>query len=671
MLLLACMAVAVGAHPPPPPPPLPTVMFNDSLNDNMVLQREPQTSAVYGSVKLSTPPGNVNVSVVVYVDSGLKHSIIATIDPKNASHWYARIPPMPTGGNVTITASCLQGCDNSSDTASLYNVTYGDVYLCNGQSNMWLPMEYTFARNKTLAALKNGKYSNIRIRAPSHGRYSGQEFVQVWKTAKAAGLDTDPYGYFGLFQFASTCYYFGESLTDLLEARGQEIPPIGLINLAIGGTQIEAWTSQVTQAECNNITQTDGGLYESWIVPYSYMSVKGFIWYQGENDMHEMKGNILNSEGYACMMPKLLSSWRKLFSENGDNSPDAPFGVVTLAPGGGEGGANIATMRWAQTANFGVIPNPAMQNAYVVQAFDLGEPWDGLCPKFHCCAIWGPTNKTICEGALGVGALELCATECNAYEGTHQLMSGIHPRLKKPLGDRLAQGMHALVYPDEYTPDTPLVGPYLAGCALDMSKQELIITFNSTMLAKDFVFVQDYNKTVTQSAMEALPGTNSTSFCMEPLTQCLPFPNGTRPVGNCGHNGFEYYCPVDLETNNLKASVPDYYDMYWTALNITAGPSPYQVTVDLTPLNGTAPAGIRYAWLSNDCCKGRLFYEPCNGNSCPIIANTTRLPANPFMARIVNGKCQCVAPQNCSSLNSFQQVSPNLCQMPFLHAGVC
>ena len=36
------------------------------------------------------------------------------------------------------------------------------------------------------------------------------------------------------------------------------------------------------------------------------------------------------------------------------------FIKVTLAASGGEGGRSMGAMRWAQTANYGVAPNPAM-----------------------------------------------------------------------------------------------------------------------------------------------------------------------------------------------------------------------------------------------------------------------------------------------------------------------
>ena len=42
---------------------------------------------------------------------------------------------------------------------------------------------------------------------------------------------------------------------------------------------------------------------------------------------------------------------------------------------------------------------------------------------------------------------------------------------------------------------------------------------------------------------------------------------------------------------------------------------------------------------------------PCPQASCPVMGHYTdgnvTLPANPFVAHIVGGKCKCVAPQTC------------------------
>ena len=73
------------------------------------------------------------------------------------------------------------------------------------------------------------------------------------------------------------------------------------------------------------------------------------------------------------------------------------------------------------------------------------------------------------------------------------------------------------------------------------------------------------------------------------------------------------------------------------------------VNVDLSKLNGKQPVGVRYSWGVFDCCNvgDPLLYvsKPCD-TACPITSSTL-LPANPFMAKLVGGKCSCVAPQVC------------------------
>lgn len=108
--------------------------------------------------------------------------------------------------------------------------------------------------------------------------------------------------------------------------------------------------------------------------------------------MHGLKGNSLEHTGYGCMMPAMINLWRQHWSaEPGTTDPDAPFGLVAL-PGSGsgkpccveclragrrslwnvlgtvcllEGGPNMGTMRWAQTANYGVLPNVEMNNTFL------------------------------------------------------------------------------------------------------------------------------------------------------------------------------------------------------------------------------------------------------------------------------------------------------------------
>ena len=57
---------------------------------------------------------------------------------------------------------------------------------------------------------------------------------------------------------------------------------------------------------------------------------------------------------------------------------DAPFGIVTLASSGSEGGPDMGAMRLAQTAGNGVLPGPpgsGMEHTFLAQAFDLDDKW--------------------------------------------------------------------------------------------------------------------------------------------------------------------------------------------------------------------------------------------------------------------------------------------------------
>jgi hypothetical protein len=67
--------------------------------------------------------------------------------------------------------------------------------------------------------------------------------------------------------------------------------------------------------------------------------------------MHNLFGNSALHTGYSCLMQALVAQWRALWSATaGTTTADAPFGLVTLAPTGSEGGASMGTMRWAQTS---------------------------------------------------------------------------------------------------------------------------------------------------------------------------------------------------------------------------------------------------------------------------------------------------------------------------------
>eukprot|EP00041_Stephanoeca_diplocostata_P026436 m.713015 g.713015 ORF g.713015 m.713015 type:complete len:147 (-) comp22967_c0_seq13:128-568(-) len=82
--------------------------------------------------------------------------------PTNIS-WKAFLTPHGAGGNLSISASC-KNCGNTSSVAMIHDLTFGDVFICSGQSNMWLPMQYALTRNRTFSLVDSGDaYGNIRV----------------------------------------------------------------------------------------------------------------------------------------------------------------------------------------------------------------------------------------------------------------------------------------------------------------------------------------------------------------------------------------------------------------------------------------------------------------------------------------------------------------------------
>lgn len=368
------------------------------------------------------------------------------------------------------------------------------------------------------------------------------------------------------------------------------------------------------------------------------------------------KGSSLANVGYSCAMRQLIRGWRAAWSATaGTTDPLAPFGVVTLASSGSEGGPDMGAMRLAQTAGYGVLPSLDLPGTFLAQAYDLDDEWgpeagpcwgssQNLPPQWHCCTGKGSAyNATLCAGREA-----LCAPSCAANAGTAFAMSGIHPRSKKEVGDRLGAAAAALVYggTGAYT------GPTLSSCAV--SGNVLSVQFNVTLLRGDTLLLQPAPPLMPAGGGSQLyVQTNASLFCLE--SHCVV--NATS--GACEkidptkpRSPIAEYCPSWAGgdgTTVYPAGVLD-APSSWTMLNFTAAPSGTAILVDLTPLNGAPVTAVRYAWGVLDCCDHtdpNLYVTHGCVAACPIMSSS-RLPANPWQAKVVGGACECVPPQVCS-----------------------
>lgn len=678
----------------PTPNNLPIVQFSPHFANSMVLQRAPSSSVVYGTVEVDPAvaqrvrDGRLNITDAVEVDVTLQgseghlatHIVPAVITTSttmkglsamaapaapggpNVFHFRALLPPVGTSASVVNTlkktapaahsyslyARCKAGCledgpDSSrSRVTSVHDVKFGDVWVCLGEQDMAVPLEYTFARNASYERVQHGGYGNVRYKSWSaDGASTGNSLD--YEVEHGIQWSKPSHSRSQFMKYSAACWYFAESLVDQL---GVDAPPIGLVELSRPSTRIEDWVDDVTVMECTDtlprMTNGGRGIYESDVAPLTQMSIKGWVWYQGSSNVVGRYGNA--TSGYACLLPKMIESYRKAWSLHpGTTKENVPFGIVTLHPSGFGGHPDAGRFRLAQTAGYGTIPNPAMPNTFFASAYDLDDPFDdATCYGKGCCdpnIVFG--NKEVAPQPCVGSACDMCSQcrdFCETLSRTNYFEGPTNPRPKRFVGERLARSAAVEVYgkPGDG------VGPTIAGCRM-MKDDTIVVHFRRKLLGGERVEVQDYDRDLTMSKMEVMVIPDA--FCLQ-----TKYVNGKMV---CIDDGSGNADPIDGGGVYTAGSGA------WVPVDIeSAGPA--EIRVNLTKSGGVAFA-IRYAW-DGTCCSydpsgATMGDEPtkaCPVASCPIVGNETLLPADPFVARIVGGKCECIGPQSCDSFLGVQ-----------------
>jgi len=603
----------------------------------------------------------------------------------------------------------------------LHDIVFGDVWICAGQSNMWLPLSHTFQRQASIAAARRGAYNNIRLTCGNSGGAEENLYPPWLRAAECAspiGADVDgsdgaadsglgssrgggggervdpqQAGKAGgtrmsrMHSFCGTCWYFGQALTDSLVAAGEPPPTLGLVCIAAVGSQIENWMPDSAHLgiTCRHQMATAtpiGHFFRKRMQPFTRMSVKGWIWAQGESNLrtNAVSGSWLGRLGYGCALPLLVRTWRDAWSSAGANTtqPLAPFGVVVLAPRSGYpgGSRDYGGMRWSQTANFGTLPNLAMPNTFLAQTYDLHDPWHVTadCISWSCCRHNGREpmagfNASSCARATrSLGTPHgVCGPFCDVMARTPlqmPSMPGLHPRLKRMIGQRLATAAVRQVYGKGKGAAT---GPTLSGC--EVRGGELILRFNQDLLDGEHVLVRDSASKLIPSLLEVVRRRRASGYCVQPMQRC------PRNATACHRRDREWHCPsgmgqeydpAALSKDGLADFVPitgffnlaympkdTTYSAAWEPVPVRALPgSTHEVVADLHSLQGEDIFALRYAWGEALCCPeadpliATANRKACRAASCPLVGSGG-LPANPFLARVIGGRCRCLPPQVC------------------------
>lgn len=316
----------------------------------------------------------------------------------------------------------------------LDDLLLGDLWICAGQSNM----EFALANaSEGQAALAEPELPGLRL---FDARFTATGAGGAFDESTIDGLTANEFmsgrwsraSRESLTSFSAVAFYFGRSLNDRLGV------PIGLIDLAAGGTPTEAWIPKSTLAEqeatralvapgnwlgnellgewCRErafqnlarasatgqaIPSDDCGpnhafkpsfMWRTAVQPFTQLPVRGVIWYQGESNA-ETNARVAQHE---VLFPMLVESWRQNWRQ-----PVLPFLYVQL-PAMGRGVWPLFRESQRQLAD-------RLDHVGMAVTIDVGHPTD------------------------------------------------VHPRIKRPVGERLAKLAAHVVYGDPKTSSGPTV----------------------------------------------------------------------------------------------------------------------------------------------------------------------------------------------------------------------
>ncbi|MBK8978587.1 MAG: sialate O-acetylesterase [Planctomycetes bacterium] len=315
------------------------------LGDHMVLQREREI-VLWGT---AAPRAQVVVAL-----GQERREVVAAEDGSWRTELAAR-PASATPFSIRIASG--------AEVVELADVVVGDVWICAGQSNMEFPIDRDLHGEEVLS---RAPWPGIRC---YQARYTATGAGGAWDDATVARLDESSFAVgdwsrcsvASLRTMSAVGFYCGRALHEQLGV------PIGLIDLAAGGSPTEAWIPRdALRAEPATRSMVEPGnwlenpelgdwcrerakqnlaralergldipgddlgpnhafkpgfLWRTAIEPATRLRVRGVLWYQGESNAESPRRVVQ----HGSLFPLLVASWRRGFGE-----PELPFLFVQL-----------------------------------------------------------------------------------------------------------------------------------------------------------------------------------------------------------------------------------------------------------------------------------------------------------------------------------------------------
>ncbi|GAA5497600.1 hypothetical protein Rhal01_03796 [Rubritalea halochordaticola] len=354
------------------------------FSDKMLFQRE-QAVPIWGT---ATPGAAIQVGF-----AGQQLTTTASAEGK----WSLSLKAMPASSRdqqLTVTSGTKQ--------LVIKDVLIGDLWIATGQSNMDWQLNQTTTGKSSIADSEDRQLRLLNLEGtlhPNNKHYELKFLKQLNKDNYYRNKGWQQSGPQSSANFSAVAYHFAKSL------RSEVKVPVGVINLAVGGSPIEAhlspevmqkspelsrllpqwWKNEDYPQWCRqraalNLSQWTASadlrdqapphpfaphfLWEAGIAKILPLPVKGILWYQGESNATQdgAGGPPVDPALNKMKFKSLVKSWRQAWKDD-----SLPVYFVQL-PG--------LNRPWALFREMQLEASQEIPHAHMAVSIDLGHPTD-------------------------------------------------------------------------------------------------------------------------------------------------------------------------------------------------------------------------------------------------------------------------------------------------------
>lgn len=311
-----------------------------------------------------------------------------------------------------------------SETVTLHNVLFGELWLASGQSNMEMANATQIEHVEYLTALSDKKL-RFFWQGRNPGGHTGVYPFEPDYTMNGKWVIMSDFEFLKRVSACATA--FSNAVYNYLNTASGSDVPVGFVNSSVGGTLIEPWLPRSAYENDAEITeylrsmnrypelqnwnargegnyQQTSCMFNQLIAPHVGAKFRGIIWYQGESNC----GAEFSKRIYAKLLKALRESYKPLFAADENETFPLISSMIYPWSYGIDGETNIGYLNKAfsdlaaeSPAEYPFIPicdlkpiwgyHISNHPIHPIHKFPLGERMGLLA----CNSVYGRTVKNV------------------------------------------------------------------------------------------------------------------------------------------------------------------------------------------------------------------------------------------------------------------------------------